>query len=140
VEELRTVLILKSKSSKRLKDILVQFSFIVYVKVSERLKDWNNEINGLDESIQPLVNEYFDIFYKDPFKANIQESELLKYKKKLDLSKFEFQIMTTIFSLLKEKSNFKLMDILERKTDKNEDGVINALESLIEFKLISPIK
>ena len=39
VEELRTVLILKSKSSKRLKEILVHFSFAVYVKISERLKN-----------------------------------------------------------------------------------------------------
>jgi len=140
VEELRTVLILKSKSSKRLKDILVHFSFAVYVKISERLKNWNNDIHSLDKTIQPLVNEYFDILYKDPFKANIQESELLKYKKKLNLSKFEFHIMNTIFLLLKEKSHFKLMDILERETDKNEDEIINATESLIEFKLISPIK
>ena len=83
VEELRTVIILKSKSSKRLKEILVHFSFAVYVKISERLKNWNNDIHSLDETIQPLVNEYFDILYKDPFKANIPESELLKYKKKL---------------------------------------------------------
>jgi hypothetical protein len=140
VEELRTVLILKSKSSKRLKEILVHFNFAVYVKISERLKNWNNDIHSLDETIQPLVYEYFDIYYKDPFKVNIQESELLKYKKKLNLSKFEFQIMNIIFLILKEKSHFKLMDILERETDKNEDEIINALESLIEFKLISPIK
>ena len=94
----------------------------------------------MDEIIQPLVFEYFDIYYKDPFKVNIQESELIKYKKKLNLSKFEFQIMNIIFLILKEKSHFKLMDILERETDKNEDEIINALESLIEVKLISPIK
>jgi len=140
VEELRTVVILKSKSSKRLKDLLVHFSFAVYVKISERLKNWNNDIHSLDEIIQPLVFEYFDIYYKDPFKVNIQESELIKYKKKLNLSKAEFHIMNTIFLLLKEKSHFRLMDILERETDKNEDEIINALESLIEFKLISPIK
>jgi len=140
VEELRIVLILKSKSSKRLKEILVHFSFAVYVKVSERLKNWNNDNHSFDEFIQPLVYEYFDIYYKDPFKVNIQESELLKYKKKLNLSKFEFHIMNTAFLLLKEKSHFKLMDILEKETDKNEDEIINALESLIEFKLISPIK
>ena len=140
VEELRTVLILKSKSSKRLKNLLLHFSFAVYVKISERLKNWNNDIHSLDDTIQPLVYEYFDIYYKDPFKVNIQESELLKYKKKMNLSKFEFQIMNTIFLILKEKSHFKLMDILEMETDKNEDEIINALESLIEFKLISPIK
>jgi hypothetical protein len=140
VEELRTVVILKSKSSKRLKDLLVHFSFAVYVKILERLKNWNNDIHSLDVIMQPLVNEFFDIYYKDPFKVNIQESELIKYKKKLNLSKSEFHIMNTIFLLLKEKSHFRLMDILERETDKNEDEIINATESLIEFKLISPIK
>ena len=140
MEELRTVLILKSQSAKRLKHILVHFSFAVYLKVSESLKNWNNKPHSLDETVQPLVYKYFDIYYKDPFKVNIQESELPKYKKKLNLSNFEFHIMNTIFLLLKEKSHFKLMDIIERETDKNEDKIINALESLIEFKLISPIK
>ncbi len=140
VEELRTVIILKSKSSKRLKEILTYFSFTFYVKIAERLRNWNNDLNGLDDIIQPLIYEYFDIYYKDPFKVNIQESELPKYKKKLNLSKFEFQIMNTIFLILKEKSHFKLMDILEREIEKNEDEIINALESLIESKLIKPIK
>lgn len=140
VEELRTVLILKSKSSKRLKEILIHFSFALYVKISDRLKNWDNDLNSLDGILQPLIYEYFDISYKDPFVANIDKSELLKYKKKLNLSKVEFQIMNTIFMILKEKSYFKLMDIIERDTDKNEDEIINALESLIEFKLIKPIK
>ncbi|NHJ19494.1 MAG: hypothetical protein EAX91_01030 [Candidatus Lokiarchaeota archaeon] len=140
VEELRTVLILKSKSSKRLKEILVHFSFGLYVKISDRLKNWDNDLNNLDEIIRTLVYEYFDIYYKDPFSVNIEESELMKYKKKLNLSKFEFQIMNIIFMILKEKSHFKLMDILERETDKDEDQIISALESLIEFKLIRPIK
>ncbi len=140
VEELRTVVILKTKSSKRLKEILVHFSFALYVKISNKLKNWDNDLYSLDEVVRPLIHEYFDIYYKDPFKVNIEESELLKYKKKLNLSKFEFQIMNAIFMILKEKSHFKLMDILERETDKNEDEIINALESLMEFKLIKPIK
>ena len=140
VEELRTVLILKSKSSKRLKEILLHFTYAFYVKIFERLKNWNHDLKPFDAIIQPLIYEYFDIYYKDPFKVNIQESELLKYKKKLTLSKFEFQIMNIIFLILKEKSHFKLMDILERETDKNEDEIINALESLIEYKLIKPFK
>jgi len=140
VEELRTVLILKSKSSKRIKEILLHLSFAIYIKISERIKNWDNDLHNMDEIIQPLIYEYFDIYYKDPFKVNIQESELLTYKKKLNLSKFEFQVMHIVFLILKEKSHFKLMDILERETDKNEDEIINALESLIEHKLIKPFK
>ena len=48
--------------------------------------------------------------------------------------------MKVVFLIIKEKSHFKLMDILENVTDKHEDDIINALESLIEFKLIKPIK
>ncbi|MFX0074631.1 MAG: hypothetical protein ACFE96_04270 [Candidatus Hermodarchaeota archaeon] len=140
VEELRTVLILKSKSSKRLKEAVFHFSFALYVKISDRLKNWDNDLNHLEEIIRTLIYEYFDIHYKDPFDVNIKESELMKYKKKLNLSKFEFQIMNTIFVILNENSHFKLMDILEREVDRNEDEIINALESLIELKLIQPIR
>jgi hypothetical protein len=140
VEDLRTVLILKSKSSKRLKELLLHFSFALYVKISQNLQNWDNDINGLDDVITPLIYEYFDIYYKDPFSVNIQESELPKYRKKLGLSKSEIHLLNLIFSILKEKSNFKLMDIIERETTNNEDDDISALESLIEAKLIKPIK
>jgi hypothetical protein len=140
VEELRTVIILKSKSSKRLKEILLHFTFALYVKISDRLKNWSNDLTGLEDVIQPLIYEYFDIYYKDPFKVDIQESELLRVKRKLNLSKSEFSTLNSIFEILKKKSHFKLMDVLEKETDKNEDVVIDALESLIDFKLIKPIK
>ena len=140
VEELRTVFILKSKSSKRLKELLLHFSFALYVKISHQLQNWENDLNGLDDVINPLIYEYFDIYYKDPFSINIQESELPQYKKKLSLSKSELHLLNIIFSILKEKSHFKLMDILERETGNHEDQDISALESLIEAKLIKPIK
>jgi hypothetical protein len=140
VEELRTVIILKSKSSKRLKDILLHFSFALYVKISDRLQNWENDLSGLGDIINPLFYEYFDIYYKDPFSVNIQEVEIPEYKKKLRLSKDEIHILNIIFSILKEKSHFKLMDILEKETGNHEDQDISTLESLIEAKLIRPIK
>jgi hypothetical protein len=140
VEELRTVLILKSKSSKRLKQLLLHFSFALYLKISNHLQNWDNDLNGLEDVITPLIYEYFDIYYKDPFSINIQESEVPRYKKKLGLSKTEIHVLNIIFSILKEKSYFKLMDILEMDPGNSEDQDISALESLIEAKLIRPIK
>ena len=104
VEDLRTVLILKSKSSKRLKEILLHFSFALYVKISNQLQNWDNDLNGLEDIIKPLIYEYFDIYYKDPFSVCIQESEVPQYKKKLSLSKTELHVLNIIFSILGRKA------------------------------------
>jgi hypothetical protein len=140
LEELRTVIILKSKSSKRLKDIMLHFSFAFYLKMTDRIKNFDGDLSYFAEETPQLIKEYFEIFYKEPFKISITESDLNRYKKKYSLSKKECNIIEDIFAILEENSCFKLMDLVEREDIKDEDRIIHALESLIELKLICPIK
>ena len=67
------------------------------------------------------------------------EDDIQKIKKKYKLSKVENEIMIIIFSILKEKTTFMLMTILEHFSTKEEDLVIDAIESLIEKRLILPV-
>ena len=87
-----------------------------------------------------MIKEYFEIFYKEPFKISIAQAELNRYKKKYSLSKKECMLIEDIFAISEEKKYFKLMDLLESEDIKDEDMIIHALESLIELKLIHPIK
>ncbi|MFX1327198.1 MAG: hypothetical protein ACFE91_03515 [Promethearchaeota archaeon] len=139
VEEIRSVLILKNKSSKRLKQQMFNFTLDVYLKNAEILKDWDHNLQVFKVQIPPLLNKYFDLYYKDFFKIAIEQSELQRIKKETNLSKQEYRMINILFNYSQEKGIFKLMTLLEEIGEKNEDLVIDTLEALINHKLIIPI-
>ncbi len=139
IEEIRTVLILKNKSSKRLKQQMFNFTLDVYLKNAEILKEWDNNLSVFKVQIPPLLNKYFDLYYKDFFKIAIEQSELQRIKKETNLSKQEYRMINILFKFSQEKGIFKLMTLIEEFGVKNEDVIIDALEALINHKLIIPI-
>ncbi|MFX1488780.1 MAG: hypothetical protein ACFFBI_06500 [Promethearchaeota archaeon] len=138
IEELRTVLILKSVSSKRLKQIMFNFALALYLKISKRLETFDNDLTEYPEIIRPLLDEYFELFYKENFITDHHEKDIDAIKKKYKLSKIQVQIMMKVFTALNEKRTFRLMDIIEQLGEKDEDLIIDAMETLIDLKLIIP--
>ena len=138
IEELRSVLILKSRSSKRIKQTLFNFTLAAYLKISKNLEDFNNDVTQYSQLISPLLDEYFELFYKDNFITEYTTSDLQNIKRKHRLSKIQVHILEKIFMILKERRTFRLMNIIEELSDKNEDLIIDGLEKLIEQKLILP--
>ena len=138
IEELRTVLILKSKSSKRLKRIMFNFTLALYLKISKKLKNFDNDLTNFPEIIIPLLYEYLELYYKENFIIELHERDIQTFKKEFKLSKIQVQIMVTVFSILKEKMSFRLMNIIEKLSERDENSIIDAIESLIEKKLILP--
>ncbi|MFX1455962.1 MAG: hypothetical protein ACFFDB_11375 [Promethearchaeota archaeon] len=139
LEELRTVLILKNKSSKRLKTQMLHFAIGAYLRFSEILKNWDNSTDIFKSEIPPLLNDYFNLYYKDAFKIAVDKSELQKLRKELNLPKREYRIMDDIYSKSEEFGNFKIINLLEELSGKDEDTIIDAIESLISHKLIIPV-
>jgi hypothetical protein len=138
IEDLRTVLILKTKSSKRLKKNVFNFTLALNLKISKDLKNFNNDLTDYPQIVFPLLDQYFELFYKNDFITNHHKKDIPILKKKYKLSKIQVQFMNIVFSSLSEKRTFRLMDIMENLSEKNEDIVIDAIETLIEHKLIYP--
>ncbi|MFX1435867.1 MAG: hypothetical protein ACFFAA_01485 [Promethearchaeota archaeon] len=138
IEELRTVLILNSKASKRIKRQLLNFGLSVYAKYSEILKDWNHETNLFQEEIPSFLNNFFNLDYKLFYKFIIQKSDLENIKKELKLSRLDYRILNEILSISEENHIFKLISILNKMSSRNEDLVINTIEVLIRKKLLIP--
>ena len=115
---------------------MFNFALAVYLKISKKLENFNNDLTDYPEIISPLLNEYFELYYKENFISDHHERDLKSIKKKFKLSKMQIQIMSVIFSILKEKRTFRLMDIMEELSEKDEDLIIDAIEMLIENKLI----
>ena len=138
VGELRTVLILKSRSSKRLKQIMFNFTLALYLKISKKLENFDNDLTDYPSIVLPFLFEYFELYYKENFVTKHHENDIPNLKKKFKLSKLQIQILNVVFCILSEKRTFRLMDILEKLSEKNEDLIIDAIETLIEYKLILP--
>ncbi|MFW9818116.1 MAG: hypothetical protein ACFFE5_00785 [Candidatus Thorarchaeota archaeon] len=138
IEELRTVLILNNKASKRIKRQLLNFGLNVYAKYSEILMDWNHETNIFLEGIPPLIDNFFSMNYKLFYKVIIEKSDLEKLKKELKLSKIDVKILNEILSIAEEDHIFKLITILNKLSNRSEDLVINTIEVLIKKKLLIP--
>jgi hypothetical protein len=139
IEELRTVLVLNNKASKRLKQQLLSFGLSVYAKFSETLKNWDHELEPFKETIPEFLDNYFALYYKDFFKIEIQRNDLEKIKKKIKLSRNDLKVLNEIFKLSEEGNLFSLMTLLDRLNDKNEDLIIDSIEILIKNNLVNPV-
>ncbi|MFX1523255.1 MAG: hypothetical protein ACFFCC_07125 [Promethearchaeota archaeon] len=138
IEDLRTVLILNNKASKRLKRQLLSFGLSVYAKFSEILKNWDNDQKTFKKEIPLLLNNYFNLQYKEFYKLVIENSDVERVRKDYKLTRIEFKILNEIYQISKEDKIFTLMNLLEKLSDKNEDMVIDALQGLIKCNLIIP--
>jgi len=138
IEELRTVLILNDKASKRIKRQLLNFGLSVYAKYSEILKDWNHDVNPFKEEIPAFLDNFFSLDYKRFYKFMINKSDIENIRKELKSSRIDYRILNEILSISEENRIFKLMSLLSRMSSKNEDLVIDTIEILIQKKLLIP--
>lgn len=138
IEELRTVLILNKKASKRLKRQLLNFGLSVYAKFSAILKDWNHELDIFKEEIPNFLDNYFNLYYKLFYKIVITYSDLETVKKKFRLSRIDYKILTEILSISEKNNIFKLVSLLNTLSNKDEDLIIDRIEDLIQKNLLIP--
>ncbi|MFW9901466.1 MAG: hypothetical protein ACFFDY_09265 [Candidatus Thorarchaeota archaeon] len=138
IEELRTVLILKNKSSKRLQRQLFSFSLNLYFKITEQLKEWDNSLEQFRDIIPPLLDDYFFLYYKEFFRLAIPKPEIDEIKKKFNITKFQLKVLNELLLIATEKRIFKLMSLLEKFSQKSEDAVIDAVQVLINHEVIIP--
>jgi len=139
IEELRTVLILNEKSSKRLKQQILNFGLSAYEKLSETIKNWDHDLVPFKILIPNLLNNYFALYYKDFFKLTIKRYDLEKIKKEIKLSRNDLKVLNEIFKITEESNQFRLMTLLDRLNDKNEDLIIDSIEILISNNLVCPV-
>ncbi len=136
IEELRTVLILNKKASKRIKKQLLNFGLSVYAKYSEILRDWNHETNIFRAEIPNLLENFFMLDYKLFYQLIVKKSDLENIRRELKLSRIEYKILNEIYSISEENHIFKLNSLINKMSEKNKDLVINLIEVLINNNLL----
>ncbi|MFX0178768.1 MAG: hypothetical protein ACFE78_01185 [Candidatus Hodarchaeota archaeon] len=136
-EDIRIVFVLKEKASQRLKEQIMHLSLGLTLQLSEHIENWDGSLDQFEDLVPPIINDYIELYYKEPFIINTPIS-IAKIRKESELSTMETRILNVIHSIAKNKSEFQLDFIIESVHEHNKDKIIDALESLIQKKVIIP--
>lgn len=134
-KELRIIFILKEKASERFKEKITEFLSILYSQVSDEIEDWDGDLSTLHKIITPLVQNHFQLYYREEFKIN-PSIDPYRISKEMDLNKMEKRVFNVISSLTQNQNKFYLEDANRNVHEKNQDKIIEALEMLIEKNII----
>ncbi|MFX1503760.1 MAG: hypothetical protein ACFFDH_22555, partial [Promethearchaeota archaeon] len=138
IEDLRLVLILKERSSDRLKSQVSHLILALNLKLSEQLENWDGSLDEYEILIPEILNEYFELYYKDKFRLVSNINQLIAKKEK-SISKMEMRVINVVQSMSKDQTIANLNSIIELVHEENKNLIIEAIESLIKQKLIIPL-
>jgi len=135
-EEIRIVLILNERASNRLKNQTALFISNLYLQFAKQIKNWKGVLHEFEELITPFINSHYELYYKEFFEMSQSIFDQMKLSKERKFTKLETRIINNIISILKDKNKFKLDTLANLVSEENKDLVIDAIESLIELKII----
>jgi len=139
VEEIRLVAILREKASQRLKKQIANLSSAIKLELSDLFSSWDGNLDVFDKVVPPIISGHLELFYKEAFILAHAEY-IANIKKETEFSTMETRILNVIYSVAKNKTEFYLEPVMETVHEPNKDLVIDALEQLIEKKVIIPRK
>ncbi|MFX1568497.1 MAG: hypothetical protein ACFFCV_09025 [Promethearchaeota archaeon] len=137
IEAIRTVFILKERSSERLKSQVSNLILALNLKLSDELENWDGSLDEFEKTVPQIINEYFELYYKDSFRLS-DDINLILIKKEKKLSKMEMRVINVIQSMSEENKIPDLNNIVQLVSEENKDLVIEAIESLLNQNLIIP--
>ncbi len=138
-EDIRVVFILKEKSSEHLKNQISHLMLALNLKLSQDLENWDGSLDKFEEIVPMIIEEYFELYYKGSFTLP-RKLDLLNLRKEKSLSKMEIRVLNVVESMLKRNEDIiNLNSIIELISEENKDLVIQAIEGLIDRKLIIPV-
>ncbi len=137
IEDIRVVFILKEKSSERLKSQVSHLILALNLKLSEELEDWDGSLDNFEIVVPEILNEYFELYYKESFRLS-EDVNLIAMKKEKRLSKMEMRVINVIQSMSVDNKIADLNSIVDVVSEENKDLVIEAIETLLNQKLIIP--
>ncbi|MBY8986585.1 MAG: hypothetical protein KGD65_16050, partial [Candidatus Lokiarchaeota archaeon] len=123
--------------SERFKSQAKNLLLALDLQLSDEIENWNGDLKIFNETIPPILEGYFELYYKEYFKLDRPNSKNIPQRER-EFTKMENRIINVIESITKTNDDFYLAEIVETIDEKNKTLVIEAIESLIEKKLIIP--
>jgi len=136
-QDLRMIFLLNEKASDRLKKLISDLSLGIMFDLSELIENWDGAIHEFEFKLPPIITKYVELYYKDAFKINDAEY-IARVRKESEINSMETRILNVIYSIAKNKQEFHLKTIFEVVHEKNQDLIIDAIETLIKKQIIIP--
>lgn len=136
-QDLRIIFLLDEKASDRLKKLISDLSLGIMFELSELIENWDGAVHEFEAQLPPIIANYVELYYKDAFQINNAEY-VAKLRKESELNSMETRILNVIYSIAKGKQEFHLETIFEVVHEKNQDLIIDAIETLINKQIIIP--
>jgi len=138
-EAIRAILIIKERSSNRLRKQLYLLAVAIYAQFPEKLEHFMGSLPAIKDGIDVLLNQFLFLYYYEPFSLTNNESYFSKIKNSGDLTTMETRIINIILSEFKSEKLFKLNTLVGFVHEENKDLVLDGIRSLIKRKiLVSP--
>jgi len=136
-EDIRIVLILSEKPSERIKTKITSLGDALTLQTNEILENWDGSMERFEKLIPPIINDYIELYYKEPFVLN-DIKYIEKIKRESELNPMETRTYNVIESITRNKGEFTLEYVVKSIHEQNKDKKIDAIESLIAKKIIIP--
>jgi len=136
-QDLRIIFLLNEKASDRLKKLISDLSMGITLDLSQLIENWDGAIHEFEAQMPPIIAKYVELYYKDAFKIN-DAKYIATVRKESELNSMETRILNVIYSIAKNKQEFHLETIFEVVHEKNQDLIIDAIETLINKQIIIP--
>ncbi|KKM98334.1 hypothetical protein LCGC14_1158990, partial [marine sediment metagenome] len=137
-ESVRCLLILREKSSIRLKKQLDLVVKEININFSEKIECIMGGVIDFESDIEILLNKFLSLYYNDPYKLIEDENYLQILQKSRELQTIESRIINVIVSITKLEKTFALNRLIEEIHEKNIDMIYGALHTLIKRRIIVP--
>lgn len=138
-EAIRTIIIIKERSSNRLRKQLYLLAVAIYALFPEKLEHFMGSLTAIKDGIDVLLNQFLFLYYYEPFSLTNNESYFNKIKNSGDLTTMETRIINVILLEFRSEKFFKLNTLVGFVHEENKDLVLDGIRSLIKRKiLVSP--
>jgi len=138
-EAIRTIIIIKERSSNRLRKQLYLLAVAIYALFPEKLEHFMGSLIAIKDGIDVLLNQFLFLYYYEPFSLTNNESYFSKIKNSGDLTTMETRIINVILLEFRSEKFFKLNTLVGFVHEENKDLVLDGIRSLIKRKiLVSP--
>jgi hypothetical protein len=136
IETVRVLLILREQASEQLKKNLYLLATVLHSKFGETFKNFSGVLGKLGEELQSYLYQLLFLHYGMSFELTPNKDYLSSIIESGDLTKLETRLINVITSMTKLKKRFRLRDAIAQIEEKNEDLVMEALNTLIVRKMI----
>jgi hypothetical protein len=135
-KKIRVILIIKERSSNRLKKQLYLLTVAIYEQFPEQLEHFDGQITPFEDGIDVFLNQFLFLYYDEPFSLTNNELHFSKIKNSGDLTSMETRIINVILSEFKSEKSFRLVTLVGFVHEENKDLVLDGIRSLINRKIL----